>query len=298
MYADMGIGVTVVRSGPYKALANPNEPLSKEGEAQLQSLVDATNAVFVSHVAAARNRTPEYVDGTMGQGREFVGAGAADVGLVDNITSFDALISSLQRRYIDTSLRGNDTQGNRGFGFRADTETEIQMSKQTTLTDEEIAALKAGGEQNVVGKQDTTSPDAKGSQEQDQKPANDGADEHATFAGALALVNKDLLDAKVANTQLTAELDKLKAVMPQMADVIAKSLSQMRIALGGVEVKAGDMSVEELLAAHTSTAADFTKKFPVGGVASVAPQAGGDKSDNSKLNAFMAASAAAAKRKR
>ena len=306
MYADMGIGVKVVRSGPYKALVNPNEPLSKEGEAQLQSMVDATNTVFVNHVAAARNRTPEYVDGTMGQGREFVGAQAADVGLVDSITSLDALISNLQRRYIDTGLRGNDTQGKQGFGFRADTKTEIEMTKGT-LTDDEIAALKAkqanaGAKEPAANagtdKTDAENPDTTGTKVDASSGAGTAGNEHANFAEALALVNADLVNARVENTQIKAELEKLKAIVPQLADIASKSLSQMRVALGGTEVQAGTMSPEDLLAAHTTAAVEFTKKFPVGGVASVNPQATTGSTTNKQLDAFRMAAANAAKRKR
>lgn len=307
MYAEAGIGVTVVRSGQYKALVNPNEPLSKEGEAQLQSMVDAINTVFVNHVAAARNRTPEYVDGTMGQGREFVGAQAADVGLVDSITSLDALISNLQRRYIDTGLRGNDTQGKQGFGFRADTKTEIEMTKSTTLTDDELAALKAkqanaGSQESATNagtdKTDAENPDTTGTEVDASSGAGTAGNEHANFAEALALVNADLVNARVENTQIKAELEKLKALVPQLADIASKSLSQMRVALGGTEVQAGAMSPEELLAAHTTAAAEFTKKFPVGGVASVNPQATTGSTTNKQLDAFRMAAANAAKRKR
>ena len=55
-----GIAVTVIRAGKYKALADPNEPLSKAAEAQIQAMVDAAYGVFVDHVSAMRGRTYEY----------------------------------------------------------------------------------------------------------------------------------------------------------------------------------------------------------------------------------------------
>lgn len=278
MYADMGVGVTVVRSGPYKALANPNEALSEEGQTQLQNLVDATDAVFVNHVAAMRNRTPDYVTSTMGQGREFIGAQAADVGLVDGITSMDALISQLQRRYIDTSLQRNDTQTNQGFRFRADTNTELEMAgKDQNLTDEQIAALKA--EQSGNGEK----PEANAPVEQKHEPQATAA-----FAETLTLLTGSIADLRIENTGLKSELDKLKAVVGPLADLATKSLSQMRVALGGAAVEAGSMSHEDLLAAHATASVEFEAKFPVGGVASVKPEVKPNAADH-KMSAFEAA---------
>ena len=96
MYADMGINVTVMRSGQYKALANRFEPLSDKAKAQMQEGMDAAYQVFVQHVADMRGTTYPNADTKMAQGREFYGNAAKDIGLVDGITTFDALISKLQ----------------------------------------------------------------------------------------------------------------------------------------------------------------------------------------------------------
>ena len=274
MYQEMGIGVTVIRSGEYKALANPNEPLSEKGQEQLQAMVDGVNQVFVDHVATMRSRTPEYVDSTMGGGREFVGASAADVGLIDNVTSLDALISQLQRQYIDNEPGRNDTRTQQ-IGFRADTKTEIQMATHNTLTDQEIEALKA----------DKSEPEA----------ASAAPQESATFAEAFTLLNASLSERdativalRVQLAQAQKSLDDMKAVTEPMVAIVEKSLSNMRIALGGVEVLAGSMSAPQLVAAHGETMAQYATKFPVGGVAAV--QAG--DTQKHKANAMSALEAA------
>lgn len=262
MYAEMGVGVTVVRSGEYKALANPNEPLNEKGLEQLQALVDATNEVFVSHVATMRNRTAEYVDSTMGGGREFVGASAADVGLVDSVTSLDALVSQLQRRYIDNEPARNDTRTQQ-IGFRADTQTEIQMATPNTLTDQEIQALKAGKPQ---------------SQDAAPEAAADAPKEADTFAEALALLNASLserdatiVDLRVQLAQTEKALADAKALAAPMVAVVEQSLSNMRVALGGVAVVAGSLNEAQLVAAHAETVTQYAAKFPVGGVAAAQP---------------------------
>jgi signal peptide peptidase SppA len=83
-----GINAKVIRSGRYKALANPYEPLSEKGEQQLQGIVDAMNAVFEERVATNLGVSAKVVHDRMGQGREFIGNQAVDVGLLDGISGF------------------------------------------------------------------------------------------------------------------------------------------------------------------------------------------------------------------
>jgi signal peptide peptidase SppA len=96
MYADMGITATVMRAGKYKALANRFEPLTDAARAQMQEGLDAAYGVFVQHVADMRGTTYPLADTKMAQGREFHGVAAKDAGLVDGLTTYDALVAALQ----------------------------------------------------------------------------------------------------------------------------------------------------------------------------------------------------------
>ena len=262
MYKDAGIGVTVVRSGPYKALANSVEPLSAEGEAQLQKLVNATSRVFNRHVATMRNRTEEYVDSTMGQGREFVGAEAADVGLVDGITSIDALLSQLQREYIDTQAQRLDTKPRQIGGFGATTNTENEM------LDQEIDKLKA--EQAGAKKEDPPAADVPTVDA--AKDAVKSDDALTQLTGMLERANAQVaeLNQRLATAESTVKgamalIDPLKAI-------VAKSVSNMRVAMNGTPL-AAELSASQLLAEHEALAGEFEKKFPAGGLAAVTPAA-------------------------
>lgn len=93
MYADMGITVTVMRSGKYKALVNRFETLSDAAREQFQHGMDAANTVFIEHVAEMRDLTKQKADS---EGKEFYGDEAKKAGLVDGITSFDAVLALLQ----------------------------------------------------------------------------------------------------------------------------------------------------------------------------------------------------------
>lgn len=280
MYQEAGIGVTVVRSGKYKALANSVEPLSKEGEAQLQGMVDATSKVFTRHVSQMRGRTEDYVDANMGQGREFIGAQASDVGLVDGITTMDALLAKLQRQYIDTPTGRLDTQSKQvgGFGANADTEN-------TMLTQEQIDKLKK--------EQGAGTASASTSQEQTQEPTASTQDvatseSESTLSTLLAKAQDEVVDLRVKLATAEAAATSALALLDPMKAVMAQSISNMRIALGGVAVSA-DLPAAELIAMHGSVSEEFTKKFPVGGVAAVNAAQGDTKTKAAPLSGLEAA---------
>lgn len=96
-----GLKATVIRSGKYKALNNPYEPLSSLAKEQMQSRVDAAYRVFGDHVAASLGMTFAAMDDKIGQGREFFGQQAVDAGLVNGLASFDAIISKLASKNVD-----------------------------------------------------------------------------------------------------------------------------------------------------------------------------------------------------
>lgn len=92
-----GLKVSIIRAGEFKALANSIEPLTEAARAQIQEGVDAAYQVFVGHVAEMRDTSYANADKTMAQGREFFGDQAVKAGLVDGITSFDALMVALTK---------------------------------------------------------------------------------------------------------------------------------------------------------------------------------------------------------
>jgi signal peptide peptidase SppA len=82
-----GVGVTVMREGKWKALVNSYEPLSDVAKAKVQGQLAQTNALFEERVAANLGTSRDRVHSKMGQGREFMGAEAVEVGLIDAVSS-------------------------------------------------------------------------------------------------------------------------------------------------------------------------------------------------------------------
>lgn len=89
-------GVTTeITAGKYKRIASATGPLSEEGKAYMQSQVDHLYQVFVDAVASNRGTTPDSVLEHMADGRVFIGQQAIDRGLVDGVSTVDAMVEQL-----------------------------------------------------------------------------------------------------------------------------------------------------------------------------------------------------------
>lgn len=86
---------TEITAGKYKRIASDKGPLSEEGLAYLQGHVDHLYSVFVDAVADYRGATPADVLAHMADGRIFIGQQAIDHGLVDGMSTVDAMVEQL-----------------------------------------------------------------------------------------------------------------------------------------------------------------------------------------------------------
>jgi protease-4 len=86
-----------VKSAPNKDIGSPFQPLSPEGRAILQSLVDDVHGQFVSAVARARDMD-EAVVRKLSDGRVYSGAQAKELGLVDEFGTLEDAIDLAAKR--------------------------------------------------------------------------------------------------------------------------------------------------------------------------------------------------------
>jgi len=86
---------TEITAGRYKRMASGIAPLSEEGLALIQADVDYVYSLFVDAVATYRGATAEQVLEHMADGRVFRGQQAIDAGLVDGVSTLDALVEDL-----------------------------------------------------------------------------------------------------------------------------------------------------------------------------------------------------------
>lgn len=281
MLKDEGIGVTVMRAGEYKALANAVEPLSEVAQRQIQDQLNSAYGVFINHVADARGTTENLADQRMGQGREFFGEQAVVAGLVDGIASFDTVMSRFSTKLLDNSdvTLSNSGQYQRGH----------DMTKRA-LTEKQLAALAAGA--NPAAAVETTTETAAA----EEKPATEtpaasvaSPEDAATTAAAteppapastgsdpvvaylqqqLAASQDQIVELRLQVTRANDTITAMKATHDGLMAIATRSLSNMKVALGLPAVEA-TLSPETLLAEHTATVETFQKAFKAGGVAAV-----------------------------
>lgn len=87
--------VTEITAGKYKRMGTPEKPLDKEGAAYIQGQVDHIYQVFVGAVSEHRKASVDDVLEHMADGRVFVGQQAINAGLVDGVSTIQAMADEL-----------------------------------------------------------------------------------------------------------------------------------------------------------------------------------------------------------
>ncbi len=281
-----GITVTVIRAGKYKALADPNEPLTKEAEAQIQAIADANYEVFVDHVAKMRGRTYEYTDKTMADGQEFIGQAAVDVGLTDGVTTFDAVIGGLRKKILASLPKPMDNSNSNKFKLLGTTSNLIEdegMARKA-LTEADIAALASGVTLDAIKDQpdkeeQTRSTDvtATVATELTVESVVTPQAEAETVVDSVTLVLKsqikekdaELLQSGIKIAKLEESLTSLKATLDPLLSIAVKSVTNMAVALKAAPTVTLSSTPEQVLAEHVRFSELFQTQFPIGGVAAV-----------------------------
>lgn len=94
MMGKLGIEMNEMKSGSLKAVPTPFAPLSDEGRALTQAMIDESHKWFVDLVVDRRKINPEQIDGFM-KGRIFSGRQALIDGLIDEIGGEDQALDWL-----------------------------------------------------------------------------------------------------------------------------------------------------------------------------------------------------------
>jgi len=282
-----GVTVTVIRAGKYKALADSNEPLSKAAEAQIKAMVDASYGVFVDHVVEMRGRTYEYTDKTMADGQEFIGQAAADVGLTDGVTTYDAVVGGLKKKILASLTKTKDNGSHNRFslsGSLPDHSGESTMAKKA-LTEADIAALAAGVQLDVKPVEIEGAADGL----QNETPAEEKVEAEAVSApeqkteevpnqalqfmqAQIAAKDEAILAAGIKIAKLEDKLAGFEATHKPLLEIAVKSVRNMCLPMNAVCMVSADMDATQVLAEHVRVSELFQKKFPIGGVAAVSAE--------------------------
>lgn len=114
--AAQGVKTTEIAAGKYKRIASSYEPLTKEGRQTIQDQVDYTYALFVDAVARQRGVSTDKVLSDMADGRIFIGQQAIDAGLVDGVSTLDALVAQLNQARTSGAPTARRASGNHSAG--------------------------------------------------------------------------------------------------------------------------------------------------------------------------------------
>lgn len=132
----MGIKTTEITAGKYKRISSQYAPLSQEGRAAMQDMVDGIYTAFVQDVAAFRKRSVDGVLEKMADGRIFLGSKAIEAGLADGFVMEQDILSALQRgRMGGFAKRAIGSSGRQHEGAGMDKEAIVK-----SLTAEELKA--------------------------------------------------------------------------------------------------------------------------------------------------------------
>lgn len=136
----MGIKTTEITAGKYKRISSQYAPLSQEGRAAMQDMVDGIYTAFVQDVAAFRKRPVDAVLEKMADGRIFLGSKAIEAGLADGFVMEQDILTALQRgRMGGFAKRAIGSSGRQHEGASMDKKVTVE-----SLTIEEFKAMNPG----------------------------------------------------------------------------------------------------------------------------------------------------------
>lgn len=142
--AARGVKTTEIYAGQFKRIASSYAPLTDAGRQSIQDQVDYTYSLFVSAVAENRGVSESRVLNGMADGRVFIGQQAIDAGLVDGITTLEALVTRLNQDRASVAAGG--TRAFRALPRKPQTRAEVDSLAKAYMKanpgTEYVAAVK------------------------------------------------------------------------------------------------------------------------------------------------------------
>jgi signal peptide peptidase SppA len=264
-----GIDARVIRSGKYKALGHPAEPISEEAIEKATAQADYLSDIFLSYVAKRRGKSKAVAKSTFGEGREFIGAQAEDIGLIDGVQSYSGAFISAK------SAAPADNKTKILVASAADQEITADNAAQTEgtpmpnphiPTPEQLAAMAAGVELPTAAQPAATTPQV--------VPEAAAAKLEALEASlATAVAEAEALKVQVAEAQAASAAFAAQNIeLSKLADIARASIRTMTIAMGGSADSVAELKVEALAASHAEVSEKFKARYKTGNVAATAPE--------------------------
>ena len=294
-----GVKVTVIRAGSEKALASQYEPLSKEAKASLEAQAEVMYGIFLGHVASERGVSNTVADSKFGQGREFIGQQAVDVGLVDHVGTLEDAYAKAVDLGAKVAAKASQKLSNRSMAAsKATLSADIaEVSGQAAsagvaladnaaitegtdmskpLTQEALIAMSAGVTLDDVEKTpeelaaeaataEATAAEAAAAAQ--AAPAAAASELTAYLQTQVTALQTQVATLTVASKSLEDTIAANKTALDALAEIGRNSVKTMTVALGGKADAVAAMSAADVVTEHARVAAVFKTKFKVGGVA-------------------------------
>jgi signal peptide peptidase SppA len=273
-----GIDTEVIRSGKYKALGNPAEPLSELAKEETQRTIDYLGDLFLGYVAERRGVNKIAADAKFGQGRTFVGEQAVAVGLVDGVTSYtQAFLTSKSKVVTDNSRRVVGATIDAG-GNTDDNAKQLEGKPMHIPTPEELAAMAAG----IDLKAETPAKPAELPNGQVAAASTEEAAAAVPSAEeALATANEQLAEVTASLATATAELEAFKTkaetlqatldsqaeAVAGLTDIVRATIKTMSLPFNLETGALAELAGTDLVAKHKEISELFKSKVKAGGVA-------------------------------
>lgn len=304
-----GIDAVVVRSGKFKALGHPAEPISDAAVQGAQDQADYLSSLFLGYVADRRGVSAKAADVKFGQGREFIGEQALAVGLIDGIKSYtDAFMTSKSKIVSDNNSgvvgatieerTANADNANQSEGTNMPSphlpspEELVAMAAGIDLTDESAAQVveqpKAAAPEQAV--EEEVAAEAAKPEAVEDKAAETQALLDASIA-AQAEISAKYEAAQVELATLQASIAEKDAAATAMSDIVRGTIKTMSLPLNLGTDALAELNGTDLCAKHQEVSDLFKAKVKAGGVTAATRQQREDKPQAAVLNPLFVAAA-------
>ena len=138
------------------------DPTTESGRAKVQAIVDAMADVFISSVAKYRSTTADNVKKSYGQGGVLVGEQAVRNGMIDGLSSLEAVIANRATPSPNRGTAKPKASGPNGSGATAwdDVIAKVTATQESQLSPAAIYARRRDEERSATTqKSNTTSPE-------------------------------------------------------------------------------------------------------------------------------------------
>ncbi len=147
--AKLGVDITYLTAGKFKAMGNADEPLSDEARAYLQEGLDEVYGLFLEAVAKGRGVSREEAL-AMADGKIFLGRQALELGLVDRLESRADFINRITTE-VNMDLKTFKAE-HPGVAAELRAEVEADLApKQATAVQAAVDAAVGGERDRCVG---------------------------------------------------------------------------------------------------------------------------------------------------